>query len=245
MKRIAPCLLLAAVLSACAPTRQGSPLADAWIPSPNHGPRRPTLVVLHYTTNETADAAIRTLTNPEREVSAHYLVSREGRIIQLVDEAHRAWHAGAAYWAGNRDVNSASIGIELDNTGREPFPDEQIEALLALLADLRTRYGIPPENVVGHSDVAIGRKVDPGPDFPWQALAGRGFGRWCDPPYPTPPAGSTLDAALKQLGYDTTDPEAARRAFHLHYLPRHDPMVAAAIERELAHCLLDRPLSGS
>lgn len=237
MKRFATGLLLACVLSACAPTRQGSRLADEWIPSPNHGPRRPSLVVLHYTTNDDAATAIRTLTSPEREVSAHYLVGRDGRIVQLVDETRRAWHAGAAYWAGNRDVNSASIGIELDNNGHEPFPAAQVDALLALLADLQARYDIPPENIVGHSDVALGRKVDPGPLFPWRALAGQGFGRWCDPPYPTPPPGSDLGTALGLLGYDTSNPEAARRAFHLHYLPQHDALVAAAIEVELAHCL--------
>ncbi|MCB1955182.1 MAG: N-acetylmuramoyl-L-alanine amidase [Rhodocyclaceae bacterium] len=201
------------------------------------------MVVLHYTTNDDAATAIRTLTNPEREVSAHYLVGRDGRIVQLVDETRRAWHAGASFWAGNRDVNSASIGIELDNNGHEPFPERQIVALLALLGDLRERYAIPAENIVGHSDVALGRKVDPGPQFPWRMLATQGYGRWCDPPYPTPPAGFDLATGLALLGYDTTDPEAARRAFHLHYLPNHDALVAAAIEAELAHCLLHPPSS--
>ena len=182
MKRIVPGILLACLLSACTPTRQGSALTDEWIPSPNQGPRRPTMVVLHYTTNDDAATAIRTLTNPEREVSAHYLVGRDGRIVQLVDETRRAWHAGASFWAGNRDVNSASIGIELDNNGHEPFPERQIVALLALLGDLRERYAIPAENIVGHSDVALGRKVDPGPQFPWRMLATQGYGRWCDPP---------------------------------------------------------------
>ena len=144
MKPLLPLLLLVALLSACAPTRQGSALTDEWIPSPNHGPRRPTMVVLHYTTNNDTETALRTLTHPEREVSAHYLVGRDGRIVQLVDEARRAWHAGASYWQGNQDVNSASIGIELDNNGHEPFPDRQIDALLALLDDLRARYAIAP-----------------------------------------------------------------------------------------------------
>ena len=238
MTRIALCLLLAALLSACAPTYRGSALADAWIASPNHGPREPSLVVLHYTTNDDAETAIRTLVNPQLEVSAHYLVGRDGRIVQLVDEERRAWHAGASYWGGTRDVNSASIGIELDNNGYEPFPAPQIEALLALLADLRTRYNIPAANVVGHSDVALSRKVDPGPWFPWRTLAQHGFGRWCDPPYPAAPPGFSLDMSLRVLGYDMTRPDAARRAFHLHYLPDLDELAAVAAETDLAYCLM-------
>lgn len=240
MSRTAFYILLAALLAACAPTRRGSTLADEWIASPNHGPREPTLVVLHYTTNDDADTAIRTLTNPKREVSAHYLVGRDGRIVQLVDEAERAWHAGASYWGGNRDVNSASIGIELDNNGREPFSRRQIDALLALLADLRQRYDMPAANVVGHSDVALGRKVDPGPLFPWRALAASGFGLWCDPPYPPAPPGFGLATALHALGYDTAEPEAARRAFRLHHLPDVDALAAMAVESDLAYCLLGR-----
>ena len=240
MSRLYLWILLAFLLSACAPTRRGSMLADEWIASPNHGPREPTLVVLHYTTNDDADTAIRTLTNPKREVSAHYLVGRDGRIVQLVDEIERAWHAGASYWGGNRDVNSASIGIELDNNGRETFPQRQIDALLALLSDLRQRYDIPAANVVGHSDVALGRKVDPGPLFPWRALAANGFGLWCDPPYPPAPPGFGLATALHALGYDTAEPEAARRAFRLHHLPAADALAAMAVESDLAYCLLGR-----
>ena len=196
------------------------------------------MVVVHYTTNNDAETAIRTLTNPAREVSAHYLIGRDGRIVQLVDEDRRAWHAGASYWSGHRDVNSASIGIELDNNGREPFPPTQIDALLALLADLRTRYDIAASHVVGHSDVALGRKVDPGPLFPWRTLASHGYGLWCDPPYPTAPPGFSLEAALQAIGYDPADPDAARRAFRLHFLPDRDVLAAAAVEADLAHCLI-------
>ena len=238
MTPIARYLALAALLSACAPAHRGSALADAWIASPNHGPREPSLVVLHYTTNDDAETAIRTLTNPQREVSAHYLIGRDGRIVQLVDEDRRAWHAGASYWRGTRDVNSASIGIELDNNGNEPFPAPQIDALLALLADLRKRYGIPAANVVGHSDVAPGRKVDPGPRFPWHTLAEHGFGRWCTRPYPAAPPEFELEFALSALGYDIRRPDSARRAFHLHYLHDLDALAAAAVEKDLAYCLL-------
>ena len=136
------------------------------------------------------------------KVSSHYLIARDGRIYYLVDELARAWHAGESYWGGNRDLNSASIGIELDNNGGEPFAEAQIEALIALLADLKARYGIPTANFIGHGDVAPGRKVDPSRWFPWQGLAGHGFGLWCEPPYP--PAPPDLDSAtlLAAFGYD-------------------------------------------
>ena len=136
------------------------------------------------------------------KVSSHYLIARDGRIYYLVDELARAWHAGESYWGGNRDLNSASIGIELDNNGGEPFAEAQIEALIALLADLKARYGIPTANFIGHGDVAPGRKVEPSRWFPWQGLAGHGFGLWCEPPYP--PAPPDLDSAtlLAAFGYD-------------------------------------------
>lgn len=235
-------LLAAALwLSACAPLRQGSPLATAWVASPNHGPREASLVVLHYTSDDDVDTALRTLTDPVREVSAHYLVGRDGRIIQLVDEARRAWHAGASYWDGITDVNSISIGIELDNNGVEPYPQPQVDALLGLLADLQRRLGIATANFVGHADVAPRRKLDPGPLFPWRTLAEHGFGLWCDASeadaLATPP-GFDIAAALNHLGYDTSDLGAALQAFRTHFLPGADDDTAALREPALLQCLL-------
>lgn len=143
-------------------------------PSPNHGPRRggatPDLVVVHYTAMETAEAALDRLCDPKFEVSAHYLIGRDGRLWSLVDESQRAWHAGAGSWCGRPDVNSRSIGIELDNTGAHPFPDPQMRVLEDLLAALRARWSIRPQGVIGHSDMAPGRKRDPGPKFDWRRL---------------------------------------------------------------------------
>jgi len=147
--------------------------------------------------------------DPQREVSAHYLIARDGRIYYLVDELARAWHAGESAWGGNRDLNSASIGIELDNNGEEPYAEAQIAALLALLADLTARWSIPAANVLGHGDVAPGRKVDPGALFPWRRLAAAGFGLWCDPPYDPPPAGLDDASLLAALGYDVSVPWSA------------------------------------
>lgn len=237
-----PTILLAfaatVLTSACAPLPERIGHPSEWVASPNHNDRRPTYVVLHHTTNDTAAQALRTLTDPVREVSAHYLVGRDGRIYQLVDERRRAWHAGQSRWGSDADLNSSSIGIELDNNGREPFPDEQIDALLRLLGDLQSRYKIPTENILGHADVAPGRKVDPSAWFPWRRLAQHGFGLWCDPPSPPAPAGFDADLGLQALGYDITRREAAIRAFRLRYVQTTVDGDLTPTDRDLLSCLL-------
>jgi len=204
-------------LAACAPLPRYTSLPVETRPSPNFSERRPNYVILHHTTNDTAEQAITTLTSRMREVSAHYLIARDGRIIYLVDELKRAWHAGDSYWGGNRDLNSSSIGIELDNNGNEPYSDAQIEVLIELLRDLSARWSIPPANVLGHGDVAPGRKVDPSALFPWRRLAAAGFGLWCDPPYQPAPAGADDAMLLAALGYDVTRLPAAVAAFKRHW----------------------------
>jgi N-acetylmuramoyl-L-alanine amidase len=147
--------------------------------SPNCGPRRdgllPDLIVLHYTAMNSAEAAIARLCDPAAEVSAHYLVCAQGRITRMVPEAQRAWHAGAGEWAGRCDINSRSIGIELDNTGTHPFPEPQMAALERLLRGVMARWAIGPARVIGHSDMAPGRKHDPGPHFDWARLERQGL----------------------------------------------------------------------
>lgn len=127
---------------------------------------------------ESAEAALERLCAPEHEVSAHYLIGRDGDVVQLVDEAKRAWHAGAGEWRGEGDLNSRSIGIELDNTGLHPFSEPQMSALSLLVSDIRGRWSIPPEGVLGHSDFAPDRKADPGKRFDWRRLALEGQSIW-------------------------------------------------------------------
>ena len=152
--------------------RPGLPVAL----SPNHGDRRggarPDLIVIHYTAMATAAAARDRLCDPAAEVSAHWLIDEAGEATALVPEDRRAWHAGAGAWGGASDVNSRSIGIELANPGDRPFPEPQMAALESLLAAIRTRWGIPPARVIAHSDMAPGRKTDPGPFFDWARLRG-------------------------------------------------------------------------
>ena len=158
-------------------------------PSPNHGERKsrvaPDMIVLHYTGMSDSQAAIRLLCDPSSEVSAHYVVLQDGYIIQLVAEFRRAWHAGMATWAGETDVNSCSIGVEVANPGHDhgypPFPKRQIAAVTALCRSIFTRHAIPPDRVLAHSDVAPARKQDPGEKFPWKALADSGVGLWVKP----------------------------------------------------------------
>ncbi|MBU2589014.1 MAG: N-acetylmuramoyl-L-alanine amidase [Alphaproteobacteria bacterium] len=221
--------------------------------SPNHDERSLpiSMAVLHYTEMKPVSAAIERLTDPEAKVSAHYLISEEGRVIRLVPEHARAWHAGASFWRGIPDVNSASIGIELDHPGHAPenggyrgFADSQIDALIPLLARIVQQYDIPRANVVGHSCVAPMRKLDPGELFPWDRLAQYNL---CLPrptclmagdPFPNDGA---FYLALERFGYDVTDGHKAVEAFERRWRPE---LITGVVDGELAailwQLLLDR-----
>ena len=207
-------------------------------PSPSFDARKPNFVVIHHTGGSSVEGALRTLTDPATGVSSHYLISRDGRILQLVDERARAWHAGESYWAGVDDMNSVSIGIELDNDGREPYSEPLIAALLALLADIRTRYDIPASNFVGHGDVAPGRKVDPSALFPWRRLAAEGYGLWCDPPYPAVPAGIETTLLLHAFGYGVARADAAAAAFKRRFVPEDPSPEMTEKDRAILYCLV-------
>ncbi len=154
-------------------------------PSPNFNDRKdgkkPELVVIHFTGMDSTAAALERLCDPQAEVSAHYLIDEEGNIYHLVDEDKRAWHAGVSGWNGQEDINSVSIGIELSNRNGNAYPPKQIFALALLCKDIMHRHNIPPENVVGHSDIAPDRKDDPGAHFPWKMLSRHGIGKWPRP----------------------------------------------------------------
>jgi N-acetylmuramoyl-L-alanine amidase len=211
-------MCVAMLLAACTHAPPRNPMAH-WVPSPNQSARRPMLIVLHYTEQESVSQSLRTLRtrNSDGPVSAHYLIGEGGDLYQLVADERRAWHAGGGSWGTISDVNSASIGIEIDNDGREPFTEPQIATLLGLLDDLCTRHDIPRTNVIGHADMAPTRKIDPGRLFPWQRLAEAAFGRWPAADRAPAPLGFDPMLALRLLGYSLDDPAAAIRAFHLHY----------------------------
>ncbi|MBV9510721.1 MAG: N-acetylmuramoyl-L-alanine amidase [Caulobacteraceae bacterium] len=216
------------------------------------------MIVLHYTGMESGEAALGRLRDPEAKVSAHYLVEEDGRIFALAAEARRAWHAGRSFWKGERDINAVSIGVELVNPGHEwgyrPFPQVQIDALIALLTEVRSRWSIPDARILGHSDVAPDRKQDPGELFPWQALAEAGHGLWVEPPAsPGAPLGPgdegtgvfALQAGFTRLGYDCAPSgrydEATAvivTAFQRHWRPeRTDGVADGETRARLVHLL--------
>lgn len=205
-------------LTACAPLPVHNPLAT-WVPSPNYNARGPMLIVLHFTDETSVQQSLDTLRthNFGGPVSAHYLIGKDGHIYQLVADSERAWHAGPGHWGTITDVNSASIGIELDNDGHSPFPPAQIQSLLRLLADLTDRLHIPRTRIIGHEDLAPDRKDDPGPLFPWKELAAAGFGLWPQEVLLDPPPDFDRWLALAAIGYPLNDRAAAVRAFHNHY----------------------------
>ena len=217
-------------------------------PSPNHDSRREgspiDILVLHYTGMRTAEEALQRLCEPEAKVSAHYTIDRNGQVYRHVDENLRARHAGVSYWAGERDVNSRSIGIELVNPGHEfgyePFPDEQISALIDLSREILGRHPIPSRRVVGHSDVAPNRKMDPGELFPWRDLAQHGIGIFPSPHHGRP-AGRPEGVAemLANFGYGVPPEvdwplETVITAFQRHFRPK---KVDGIIDAETEECL--------
>jgi len=186
-------------------------------PSPNFDARTapPDILVLHYTGMKTGPEALDRLRDPVAKVSSHYMVEEDGRIFRLVPEERRAWHAGVSFWKGERNINGVSIGVEIVNPGHEfgyrPFPEAQVAAVIALTADIRSRWMIGNDRIVGHSDVAPGRKDDPGELFPWKRLAEAGHGLWAEAaPAPGLPLAEgaegvevfALQAGFTRLGYD-------------------------------------------
>ncbi len=233
------------------------------IPSPNHGERkdgkRPDILLLHYTGMPDAHGALEWLRNPVSEVSAHYFVYEDGRVIQMVPEARRAWHAGRSFWKGETDINSASIGVEIVNEGHPgglpSFPEAQIAAVIDLGRDICGRWGIPAERVLGHSDVAPVRKVDPGENFPWGRLAEAGVGHFVEPApliagpsfrlgEASPPV-AALQSMLSLYGYDVpvsgeycAKTKGVVEAFQRHFRPAQVDGVADASTLDTLHRLL-------
>ena len=209
-----------------------SSIASDVIPSANYGDRNkgrlPDMILLHYTGMPDVEGAIAQLCTAGTDVSAHYIVLEDGRIVQCVPESKRAWHAGASFWAGEEDINSCSIGVEIINRGHDwgypDFPLRQIAAVIALCRGIMLRRNVPPHRVLAHSDVAPARKKDPGEKFPWHSLANSGVGHWVQPApivrSETLKLGSISDdvaglqTALARYGYQSAEPRQVRRPDH-------------------------------
>ncbi|GAA3981839.1 N-acetylmuramoyl-L-alanine amidase [Hymenobacter antarcticus] len=175
-------------------------LGRYWVGTTNFNLRKPNYVVIHHTAQDSTAQTLKTFTLPRTQVSAHYVIGRDGRIYHMLNDYLRAWHGGVARWGNTTDINSCSIGIELDNNGAEPFAQAQVSSLLLVLADLRKAYGIPAANFIGHADIAPSRKNDPSAYFPWKQLADNGFGLWYDAgPLPSPFGADSAIALASRL----------------------------------------------
>jgi len=203
-----------------------------WIGSTNFGMRKPNYVMIHHTAQASLDQTVKTFHNQKVGVSSHYVIGRDGKIVQMVNDYFRAHHAGAGRWGNDTDLNSSSIGIELDNNGTtDPWPDAQIQALVKLLQQLKTSYNIPQGNFIGHMDYAPTRKNDPS-RFPWKTLADQGFGYWYEQPLEQVPANFDVKIALRIIGFDVKNLDAAIKRFKYHY-SQENPNVATLNDHEM------------
>jgi N-acetylmuramoyl-L-alanine amidase len=194
------------------------PVGTDWVGTTNFDLRKPNLVIIHHTAQNSCEQTLRTFTLERTKVSAHYVICKDGTIHHMLNDYMRAWHGGVAKWGNITDVNSGSIGIELDNNGFEPFEAAQMNSLLLLLAQLKSTYKIPTENFIGHGDIAPKRKNDPNIQFSWNELAKNGFGLWFEPDTTKQLQQSiSIPFALALIGYDVQDSTAAILAFKRHF----------------------------
>ncbi|MEO6136489.1 MAG: N-acetylmuramoyl-L-alanine amidase [Ginsengibacter sp.] len=189
-----------------------------WVGTTNFGLRKPNFVIIHHTAQNSCDQTLKTFTLPRTQVSAHYVICKDGTVHHMLNDYLRAWHAGKGSWGNDKDINSSSIGIELDNNGFEPFTELQINSLLTVLDTLKRKYSIPGSNFIGHSDIAPGRKVDPNTAFPWQMLSQKGYGLWYgDTSKIIVSENFNSLLALRVIGYSISDTSAAISAFKRHF----------------------------
>ena len=194
------------------------PPAPFFVGTTNFNLRKPNFVIIHHTAQDSCLQTLKTFTLQRTQVSAHYVICKDGKVYHMLNDYFRAWHGGIARWGNETDINSSSIGIELDNNGFVPFTEAQVKSLLHVLSYLKEKYNIPTANFIGHGDIAPVRKRDPNAYFPWQRLAQKGFGYWYDDTtnVEVPPNFSSLQA-LRIIGYDVRDSSAAIEAFHRHF----------------------------
>lgn len=209
------------------------PLPDSpgnnFIGTTNFNLRKPNFVIIHHTAQNSCAQTLHTFTTQSSQVSAHYVICKDGTIHHMLNDYLRAWQAGVSRWGNDIDINSSSIGIELDNNGNEPFPEAQVNSLLKLLSLLKKKYNIPTANFIGHADIAPTRKNDPNIYFPWKRLSENGFGYWYDDTTNVQlPHDFNAIQALRIIGYDIKDTTAATIAFKRHWLQDTIPVFDSA-----------------
>jgi N-acetylmuramoyl-L-alanine amidase len=220
-------------------------LEHEWINTVNFNERKPQFVIIHHTAQQSCDQTIKTFTMQKTQVSSHYLICKEGKIIQMLPDMLRSWHAGTGAWASVKDMNSASIGIEIDNNGFEQFTENQMASLLGLLKILKEKYKIPAENFLGHSDWAPTRKNDPNVNFDWDLLAKGGYGRWYTDSTVSAPVNFEPKVALNLIGYRSTDSLAINKTFNRKYLKKNSDATLSNTAIKILYNLYIQILKGN
>lgn len=210
-----------------------------WVGTTNFGLRKPNFVIIHHTAQNSCDQTLKTFTLPRTQVSAHYVICKDGTVHHMLNDYLRAWHAGKGSWGNDKDINSSSIGIELDNNGFEPFTQLQINSLLTVLDTLKNRYSIPEANFIGHSDIAPSRKNDPNMNFPWQLLSQKGFGLWySDTTNMVVPDKFNSLQALRIIGYSLNDTSATIGAFKRHFTQQDNSRTISEADKKILYDLM-------
>ncbi len=215
-------------------------MASQWVGTTNFGMRKPNFVIIHHTAQKNCEQTFSTFTLTRTQVSAHYVICKDGTVQHMLNDYLRAWHAGNSKWGNVTDINSSSVGIELDNNGFDPFTESQINSLLLVLKTLKKKYTIPAANFIGHSDIAPSRKVDPSRFFPWQQLAQNGFGNWYDTTNVKQPENFNALQALRIIGYDTKDSIVAIKAFKLHFVQQDSLPIITDADRKIIYELVKK-----
>lgn len=214
-----------------------------WIGTTNFGIRKPNLIILHHTAQNSCEQTLQTFTKDSTQVSAHYLVCKDGTLHHMLNDYLRGWHAGIGKWGNITDINSSSIGIELDNNGIDTFTTVQLQTLENLLGVLKRKYNIPAANFIGHADIAPGRKIDPNIHFPWKQFADSGYGLWyADTANVIVPLDFNSLMALRIIGYDISKPTATIQAFRQHFLQTANTGELTEAEKKVLYMLMQKYL---
>jgi N-acetylmuramoyl-L-alanine amidase len=215
--------------------------APGWVGTTNFNLRKPNIVVIHHTAQNNCDQTLRTFTLPRTQVSSHYVICKDGIVHHMLNDYLRAWHGGSGKWGSVNDINSSSIGIELDNNGKESFSQPQLNSLILLLDTLKRKYNIPASNFIGHADMAPTRKNDPNVNFPWKQLADNGYGLWwSDTTGLIVPDHFYAIDAFKIIGYDVTDTVAVIRSFKRKFLQQEGSNTLNEADRKILYNLYRR-----
>lgn len=213
-------------------------IVQSWVGTTNFNMRKPNFVVIHHTAQNSCDQTLKTFTTERTQVSAHYVICKDGSIHHMLNDYLRAWHGGVAKWGNNTDINSSSIGIEIDNNGFDEFTESQINGLLLLLANLKKAYAIPVANFIGHADIAPTRKNDPNVHFPWKRLADSGYGYWWnDTTGVLVPQTFNSMQALRIVGYDIRDSAAVIQTFKRKFLQQEGSAALTESDRKILYTL--------